>query len=222
MGFFNKIELPGSDKPIFLHTFVATNFITKSRTPMKRVLFFITIFISFWANAQVPLFVEPFKNVPLENGKVVFRRELKLNSANEEANFEALRVWARDNYGKDPFISSVRYDRKNMLITAKSRIELLLPLNSKNIREKIVMRYRIDVNLVGKQCTVVFREISFLYENPMKTTILPKISKAEAIISDQAITIQDEREELRANIRKSTLYFINQTCHELYSELLGK
>jgi hypothetical protein len=166
--------------------------------------------------------VEPFKNVPLENGKVVFRRELKLNSANEEANFEALRVWARDNYGKDPFISSVRYDRKNMLITAKSRIELLLPLNSKNIREKIVMRYRIDVNLVGKQCTVVFREISFLYENPMKTTILPKISKAEAIISDQAITIQDEREELRANIRKSTLYFINQTCHELYSELLGK
>jgi hypothetical protein len=174
-----------------------------------------TIFYAQGALADQPA------TISVKQGKVVSEKELDLDINNNSA-YEILRMWARDNYGKDPFISSVRYDNQGQFITAKSRIELLLPPDSKNVREKVVMRYRIDASIVNGKCIITFKEIAYLYENPLKPDLLPKISKAEELITDQALSLKDNRSELRSNIRKSTLYFITQTCQELYLKLHGK
>ena len=84
------------------------------------------------------------------------------------------------------------------------------------------MRYRIDARVEGRKCILVFKDISYMYENPQKPDVLPRLSKAEDLITDQALSIKDNRSELRSNIKKSTLYFVNETCEDLYSKLHGK
>lgn len=159
--------------------------------------------------------------ISMRQGKVVLEKQLDL-SIDDKSAYEILRLWAKDNYGRDPFISSVRYDNQGKFITAKSRIELLLPPDSKNVREKIVMRYRIDASVANRKCVVTVKDIAYLYENPLKPDFLPKVSKAEELITDQALSLKDSQSELRANVRKSTLYFITQACMELDLRLHGK
>ncbi|OJU56662.1 MAG: hypothetical protein BGN96_14285 [Bacteroidales bacterium 45-6] len=185
---------------------------------MKHVYTLLTVlaFLHFQsASADQPV------SLSVKQGKVVLEKELDLD-INDKGAYEILRMWAKDNYGRDPFISSVRYDNLGKFITAKSRIELLLPPDSKNVREKVVMRYRVDASIVNGKCVISFREMSYLYENPLKPDFLPKISKAEDLITDQALSLDDSQSELRSNIRKSTLYFVNQTCQELDLKLHGK
>ncbi len=184
---------------------------------MKRVLTLIISFIT-----TIHLFPnEPVKNISVRDGKVVLEKEMALD-IDSNTGYQLLKMWTKDNYGRDPFISSVRFDNQDNFVTIKSRIELLLPPDSKNVREKIVMRYRIDARVEGRKCILVFKDISYMYENPQKPDVLPRLSKAEDLITDQALSIKDNRSELRSNIKKSTLYFVNETCEDLYSKLHGK
>ncbi|MBP1618322.1 MAG: putative rane protein [Bacteroidetes bacterium] len=187
---------------------------------MKYIFTLLAVFAFTISYAQASS-AEEQSSILVKQGKVVLEKELDLIIDSKSA-YQILRLWAKDNYGRDPFISSVRYDNQGKFITAKSRIELLLPPDSKNIREKIVMRYRIDASIANGKCVVTFREIAYLYENPQKPHFLPKISKAEELITDQALSLKDSQSELRSNVRKSTLYFISQTTQELDLRLHGK
>lgn len=187
---------------------------------MRYLFFFIALFSCGISNAQEWSF-DPIKTVPEIDGKVILEKHLNLD-VDAASSYQLLKFWAKDNYGRDPFISSVRYDDASNSITAKSRIELLLEADSQGVREKVVMRYRIDARIQGGKCIVSFRELSYMYENPQKSNFLPKLSRAETLITDEALSLKDGNNLLRSNIRKSTLYFINQTCEELYLKLHGK
>lgn len=189
---------------------------------MKQLFLFISLLImSCSLQAQVPNFVKEFKEAPIESGKVVFSRSVSLKQS-DDSSYQALRIWARNNYGKDPFISSLRYNNDGKSITARSRIELLLPTNSAGEREKVTMRYRLDISTIGNLCIIKYSNISYMYENPNKNALLPKLTKAENMITADAIASDETLKEIRSNTLKSTLYFINQTNHELYSALLAK
>lgn len=188
---------------------------------MKLLSLIFTLFASILLYGETPTQIEFFKSVPSVGDKIEFQTVIS-TSQNEDAEFKLLREWAKENYGRDPFISSLRYDYPGKGITARSRIELVLPSNSKNVRDRIVMRYRIDVSINGQKCTVVFRDLSYLYENPLNNIALPKYCKATYLISDIAMKINDGNEEFRSNVRKSTLYFLNQTMNDLHRTLIQK
>lgn len=178
---------------------------------MKKYLISIILILSF-SNiyAQIVKQGERFENIYVVDGKVVFLKEVPLKkNYSKDFNYSLLKDWAKKNYGKDAFISSVRYDNKNLEIIAKSRIELLLPANAKGVREKMTMRYRINGFIFQDKCVLEVREISYIYQNPDGSDRLPKVIRAEDFISNNVIDAVGDHQELKLNTRKSTLYFVN-------------
>lgn len=178
---------------------------------LRLTLYMIFSFLSISCFSQVIKQGESFSTVPLVQGKVVFLKEVAAKKGfSSEANYNILRDWAKNNYGRDPFISSVRYDSRNREIIAKSRIELLLPANAKGVREKMIMRYRINTFMFDDKCVLEITDISYMYQNTKGDKTLPKVIKGEDFITDAALDLNDELRELRINTRKSTLFFFNE------------
>lgn len=182
----------------------------------KYLLHIICCLLSVAGYAQVVHEGEKFTAVPVVDGKVTFLKEIPLKAGiSKEANYKILKDWAIVNYGKDPFISSVRHDTKNQEFIAKSRVELLLPVNAKGIQEKMVMRYRINGFIFQDKCVLEITEISYLYENANKNKLLPRVIRAEEFITDDAIAKDDNVKEYKEKTRKGTLYFLDETSEDL-------
>lgn len=176
---------------------------------MKKLLLIISFLYSIMCSAQIVKDGEAFSDVTTFDGKVVFLKELKLNAGDSEKNYKVLKEWGRENFSKDPFVSSVRYDARNKEIIAKSRIELLLPPNAKNVREKVVMRYRLNAFIFQDKCVLEVKDISYMYNSTTEKSA-QKIFRAEEMITNQVLEEQGALNELRLNTKKSTLYFLNE------------
>lgn len=187
---------------------------------MKKILLLIVCIIATTAvSAQITRQNELFKDIPVINNKVVFVKEVKLQSKTTEDNYEILKNWAKKNYGKDPFVSSVRYDAKKNEVVGKSRIELVLPENSLGIREKMVMRFRIDAFLFADKCVLEISDLSYMHTNARDKN-LPRVIRAENLVTDEIVAEDNPLRELRINARKSTLYFLN-TLGKDFEEQFG-
>lgn len=187
---------------------------------MKKHLLYITcMLLSIPCFSQVVKQGNKFVEVPVIEGKVTFLKEIPYKkNVSPDANYKIIKDWAIVNYGKDPFVSSVRHDKENKEFIAKSRIELLLPANSKGVREKMIMRYRINGFIFQDKCVLEVTGISYLYENAKNDKSLSRVIRAEDFITDDAIEINDNVKEFRTNTRKSTLYFLNQIGDDFESK----
>lgn len=183
---------------------------------MQKIIFLlISLYVSVGLSAQITGLNEEVVTIPIVEGKVAFIKEIPLPSGNSRTQaFEKISRWASDSYGRDPFVSSVRVDKEDLEIVAKSRIELLLPVDSNGKRERFVMRYRINSFVTeDNKCILEVVDIALLYQankGDAKAKKIPRLLRAENFISDQAINIDDDLSEIRLNTKKSTLYFINQ------------
>ncbi len=183
---------------------------------MKKYILLIVLVFSFSAiYSQVVKQGERFENVTVIDNKVVFLKEVPLKkNYSKEFNYNLLKDWGKKNYGKDPFISSIRYDNKNFEIAAKSRIELLLPVNSKGVSEKVVMRYRINSFIFQDKCVLEVQNIAFIYQNQSSKERIPKVFSAENFITNEVIDSVGDYQELKVNTRKSALYYVNQLADD--------
>jgi len=170
------------------------------------------------AFAQITKTGEQFTNVHLVKDKVVFIKEIALKEKDYKKNYSTLKDWTKRNYAKDPFVSGISLEDKSMVATAKSRIELVLPENTRGTRERMTMRYRLDAFFVDEFCVVEITNMVY-HNNPKANgNTLPKTIKAEDLITDNAINIDDADSETRLNTKKSTLYFVNQLINSLQEE----
>lgn len=183
----------------------------------KYLLVIAYLLFSVTGFAQVVKQGEKFMDVTEVEGKVVFLKEIQLKEPLAvEKNYEILQEWAKVNYGKDPFISSIRYDSKNHEIIAKSKIELVLPIDTRGVREKMVMRYRLNAFLFQGKCILEITDISYLYENADSANQpFPRIVRAESFITDKKLEEIGTHLEFKQNARKSTLYFLNELSKDL-------
>lgn len=189
----------------------------------KTILIIIGIICVLSTNAQITRQNQNFEQVYLINSKVAFIKEIDLKDISPEHAYNILREWGKQNYGKDPFISSVRYEAgknpKKKEILAKSRIELILPENSRQVKEKMIMRYRIDGFIQDNKCILQITELSFLHENT-KDTRLPRIIRAEDFITDTQLRVDDDLQELKINTKKAAIYFLNNLTRD-FEKLFG-
>jgi hypothetical protein len=176
----------------------------------KIILYVICSLFSITSFAQIVKKGEQFTKVPVIDKKVIFIKEIPyIPNLSEDDSFKLLKEWAAANYGKDPFVSSIRYEMNKKKFIAKSRIELILPANSKDERETMVMRYRINGFIVQGKCVLEITDISYLYEDSGKGSLLSHIIHAEDFITDKALESTDFL-ELKTNTHKSTLFFLNE------------
>lgn len=187
---------------------------------MKNLLLTVLILCSAFCSAQIVKDGELFSDVVTFEGKVVFLKEFKLKETDPDKSFPQLKEWARENFSRDPFVSSVRYDAKNKEIIAKSRIELLLPPNSKGVKETIVMRYRVNAFIFQDKCVLEVKDISYMY-NSNADKNAQKIFKAEEMITNLALKESGPLSELKANTRKGTIYYLNELTQGLKTAVQG-
>lgn len=155
-----------------------------------------------------------FKDVVVVNERVLFTKDIiPAQRFSDDALYKKLNDWAVSNYGKDPFMSSVRSDSKNNEIIAKSRIEFSLPTN-RSSNEKIIMRYRINGMVRNGRYIFEITEISYMYENANEKR-LPKVVRAEDFITNEAQRKQDDLSDIRINTRNRTLQYVNKISENL-------
>lgn len=196
--------------------------LTKQRYVMRKlVLILLTTLVSHGVFSQIAKPDEWFEKVTTFDGKVVFVKEIRPQSDDLEKNYKLLKEWGRANFAKDPFNSSINYDDKNKKITARSRVELLFPENARGIRETLIMKYRLDAFFSDDFCIVEITAISFINDPKTNGNTLPQKIKAEDLITDTALSVEDTNKGTRAKARNSTLFFFNDLLDSLQNVLLN-
>ena len=187
---------------------------------MKKILFIIGLAFSFLGlNAQTQ-FENVFTSVPEVNGKVVFQQFVHTSQGlNEDQSYALLYKWGKDNYAGNPLLSGIRFNDKDKSISVSSKIELLLPENSQGVREKMTMNYRFDANITNAGCVLKVRDVTYQNVREKGKSFFPSTSTAEDMITDSAINSNSENKELKTNLRKSTLYFLNELYNDLKKDL---
>ena len=161
-----------------------------------------------------------FASVPEVNGKVVFQQFIHTHQGlNEDQSYAILYKWGKDNYASNPLLSGIRFNEKDQSITVSSKVELLLPANSDGVREKMMMNYRFDANITNAGCVLKVRDITYQTVREKGKSFFPKSSFAEEMITDNAINSVSDEKELKQNLRKGTLYFLNELYNDLKKEL---
>ncbi len=161
-----------------------------------------------------------FTSVPEVNGKVVFQQFIHTHqSLSEDQSYAILYKWGKDNYASNPLLSGIRFNDSDQSITVSSKVELLLPENSQGVREKMLMNYRFDANITNVGCVLKVRDITYQTVREKGKSIFPKSTSAEEMITENAINSVSDDKELKQNLRKGTLYFLNELYNEIKKEL---
>lgn len=183
---------------------------------MKRILLIVGLVFTviIGANAQTQD-ENVFSTVPEVNGKVVFQQFIHTHQGlSEDQSYSLLYKWGKDNYAGNPLLSGIRFNEKEKNITVSSKVELLLPQNSDGERLKKMMNYRFDASITNAGCVLIIRDVTY-QDSDKNKSFFPKLSSAEEMITDSAINSNSKDKELKENLRKGTLYFLN----ELYNDL---
>ena len=183
---------------------------------MKKILLIVgLVFTAFiGGNAQTQT-ENVFTTVPEVNGKVVFQQFIHTDQGlNENQVYSLLYKWGKDNYAGNPLLSGIRFNEKEKSITVSSKVELLLPENSDGVRLKQMMNYRFDASVTNAGCVLIIRDVT--YQDATKSKgFFPKLTSAEEMITDSSISSNSNDKEYKENLRKGTLFFLN----ELYNDL---
>lgn len=186
---------------------------------MKRTLFILSIVFTLYSvNAQTQK-ENVFSSVPEVNGKVVFQQFIHTEGLSESQSYALLYKWGKDNYAGNPLLSGIRFNEKESSLTVSSKVELLLPENSDGVRQKMMMNYRFDANITNAGCVLIVRDITYQSSQGKGNSIFPKLFSAEDMITDSAVNTSSTEQEFRGNLRKGTLYFLNELYNDLKKEL---
>jgi len=186
----------------------------------KSLVLLLVMLFPVLAEAQITPSGEIFKDIKTFDGKVVFVKEIKLPVNDVERNYSNLRSWANINFDKDPFNSSVSYDAKNKKIVARSRAELLLPLNAKGIREKLFMKFKLTAFLKDGMCIVEITDISYINDAKANQNTLKQKIRAEDMVTGAALAQNDADRTTRINVKENTVFFFNDLVNSLEKVML--
>jgi len=188
---------------------------------MKRILFIISLVFSFSVavNAQTEK-ENVFTSVPEVNRKVVFQQFIHTHQGlNEDQSYALLYKWGKDNYAGNPLLSGIRFIDKDKSLSVSSKVELLLPEDSQGVRQKMMMNYRFDATITNAGCLLVIRDVTYQDVKDKGRNFFPRLIAAEDMITDSSVNSDSDSKELKANLRKGTLFFLNEFYNDLKAAL---
>lgn len=134
---------------------------------------------------------------PMKEGKVCYSDEVEVEGMNKNELYNAIDKWARKNYGKDVFLSSVTSKKGKGTVFINSKVELLL-----NDTDKTIIKYKMRIYCHDEKYTIEMTDISYQYDplNEKKYKTYP----AENIIANNG-------KSNTISIVKDPLLFCNAT-----------
>ncbi len=114
---------------------------------------------------------------PEKDGKICYSDDIKMKNASQLALYNAISKWAKEEYGKDVFISNVSCNHARRTILVSSRIELLL-----NEKETTILKYKMYISCFDNNYKVEVKDMTYQYD-PDNAKRLRTYS-AESVIAD--------------------------------------
>lgn len=185
---------------------------------MKKIFFSIILcLITLGGFAQIVGVNDKFKEVTVVNDKVIFLKEFAISDA-DSANiaYQKIKSWGKKLSSEDMFNSNVRYNNKNKEVRVIAKIELLLPEDSNGVREKVQMKYKMNVFIVQGKCVMEVKDISYMVNRNGKKTWY---DSSEVLINGKINVALSS--EFCKNVEKSTLYFLNEVAQDIDTRLKG-
>ena len=108
---------------------------------------------------------------PTREGKVLYSDKVEVKDSDRQEIFQAIHAWAKENYGKDVFISSVSANKNKGTLFIGSKVELLL-----NDSEKTIVKYKMRINCQDNGYSVEVTDISYQYSPGGEAKATPPIS----------------------------------------------
>lgn len=125
---------------------------------MKKVLFILMILLPVLSMAQGHKgSVESC--APMKEGKVCYSDEVEMKGIKQIFLFNAIDKWAKKNYGKDVFLSSVTSSKSKGTISINSKIELLL-----NDTDKTLVKYKMKITCHDEGYSIELANITYQYD----------------------------------------------------------
>lgn len=140
------------------------------------------LFILFLTMFPVLLLAQGHKGevaecAPMEKGKVCYRDTVHVKEMNQAQLFEVIKEWAKENYGKDVFLSNVNSNKSKGTITVSSKVELLL-----NDTDKTLIKYRMKISCYDNNYSAELSNITYQYDPKNEKKF--KTYTAESVIAN--------------------------------------
>lgn len=96
---------------------------------------------------------------PMKNGKVCYTDREEMEGMTRHSIFTAVDKWAKKNYGKDVFLSSVASSKSKGTVSVNSKVELLL-----NDTDKTLVKYKMKITCEEGAYSVEVSHITYQYD----------------------------------------------------------
>ena len=174
---------------------------------MRRVLFLMFLLLPLYSFAQGNKGTVA-NCAPIKQGNVCYSDQESIDGVSEEKLYQAIRAWAKENYGKDYFISNMSEDKKNKSIFCSSKIELLI-----NDEDSTVMKYKMHIKCFDNSYQVEIDDIAYTYEIEGKRKSIP----AEKVISKNGKTNKINAIKNPEAFCNATFFFIEGIFSDIHN-----
>ena len=96
---------------------------------------------------------------PMKEAKVCYSDEVDVEGMKKGELFNAIDKWAKKNYGKDVFLSSVTSSKSKGTIFINSKVELLL-----SETDKTIVKYKMRIYCFDEKYTIELTDITYQYD----------------------------------------------------------
>lgn len=174
---------------------------------MKR-LFFILLFIPGLLHAQIDPRYDAGK-VPVENGKVVFTKNIQVTEASQDDIFNRILQWANERFiAKDDLQSRVLFSDKAEGQIACLGQQYLVFTDKALALDRATVNYQLIITCQPGQCNLKISTIRYLYNIGDKQDIIP----AEEQITDEYCFNKKKDKLIKATgkFRTHTIDMVNE------------
>lgn len=96
---------------------------------------------------------------PMKDGKVCYSDDVEVEGMDQAALFSAIDKWAKKNYGKDVFLSSLSSSKSKGTVSVNSKIELLL-----NDTDKTIIKFKMKIVCRNEGYSIEMGNITYQYD----------------------------------------------------------
>jgi len=176
---------------------------------MKKYLLLLAICIPVFLSAQnEPRYLAGA--IPLEDGKVVFTKEISVPGLTQDQLFEKLLSWAQTRYNSKE--SRVAFSDKAKGDIAVMALDTLVFSRSALSLDQSEISYRVIMACEGDRCTLKFSNIRYEYNVSYKRE--PEKYVAEELITDKYALSKNKLNRLNGKFRRETINLVDETFED--------
>ena len=142
---------------------------------MKRIFLLLTALFTLCNIAQGELSIS---DAVAKQKKITYTCTETVADKSKAEIYSRINRWAKKNYGKDVFVSTVSSNKRNGTIFIGSKIELLL-----SETDSTILKYKMNISCSQNKYTIKVSDLSYQYDPQNNKRF--KIYPAEDVISQQ-------------------------------------